>query len=68
MNLKALLGNKSKRSFNVEHQITVPFDVNDTLVTMEEDPIFFGYCMEEDEETSETHIYFELKEKGKGDC
>ena len=64
VNLKALLGHNN-RSFTVEHRITAPFDIDDTLVTKEEDPIFYGYCMQENEETGETHIYFELKEKGK---
>ena len=64
MNLKDLLG-EERTSYLVEHRITAPFVIDDCLVTQEEDAIFFGYCVVEDDDTGETHIHFELKQKGK---
>ena len=63
-NLKALCG-RSNNQYLVEHRMTAPFPIADVLVTKQEDPIFYGFNINEDEETGETHIHFELKEKGK---
>ena len=62
VNLKDLLG-KSGR-FLVEHRITAPFEIDEALVMADEDAIFYGYQVIEDEETGETHIHFELKRAG----
>ncbi|KAL3937183.1 MAG: hypothetical protein SGARI_002247 [Bacillariaceae sp.] len=63
-NLSKLLGKHNER-FLVEIRITSPFDIADALVTQDEDPICFGYCVTEDEETGESHIHMELKQFGK---
>jgi len=62
MNLKSLLGSHNNRHL-VEFRITAPFKVSENLVTREEDPVFYGFVVTQDEETAETHIHFELKEK-----
>jgi len=62
VNLKALKGSTNDR-FLVEHRITAPFSVSEALVTKEDNPIFCGFeIIEEDDD--EVHICFELKEKG----
>lgn len=64
-NLTALKGTTPNVDFVVEHRMTAPFFVSPDIVTAAEDPIFFGYNIEEDTPTGETHIHFELKEKDK---
>ena len=63
-NLRSLLGSHSNR-YLVKFRITAPFKVSESLVSREEDPVFFGFVITENEETAETHIHFELKEKDK---
>ena len=65
--LQSFLGSNSN-DFVVEHRMKVPFKVADSLVTEEEDPIFFGFEIQGPTDTgeiAETHVYFELKERGK---
>jgi len=64
MNLKRLLGSKNQ-CFLVEHRVVCPFEVADALVAKAEDPIFHGFRIRVHEETGETHLCFELKERGK---
>lgn len=63
-NLSNLLG-EHRVSYIVEHRITSPFPIDDSLVTKDEDPICYGYCVTEDDETGEVHIHMELKTFGK---
>ena len=63
MNLKNWLGRKNE-IFMVDIRIQCPFKISEELVTQDEDPCFYGFEIKVDEETGETHIYFELKEKG----
>jgi hypothetical protein len=58
--LQALKG--SKPHFSVEARITCPFEIDDTLVSVQEDRVFFGH--RKIDKDSGTHLHFELKEKG----
>lgn len=63
-NLKSLLGSVCTH-YVTEHRLTIPFEPDASIVTQDEDAIFHGFFVDEDVETGECNLFFELKEKGK---